>query len=291
MLLIFWRIVFIFFALDVYGQSSFYYPNSFNAYFLNFSQITPAYFPDEGKIELTSGYKSLTGPFRKISSYHFTAARIFKRNENSHLARLQFYNEKEGTYISNPRAYANYGYLVSINDNVKLISGVSLGFAGLYYSAPNTTQSSFNVPDGSLGLSLKTPWIEIGASAYQIFNSSFKPLSSSITLERYYNLYSNVKKEWPSNWFVKAYGLYRILRFVEPDIILSGSIGYTKNIEAGMSVKYNSGISFFGVFSPAIGEDRLKLLINYNSPLFGLVPKYQSNIEIGLAYLIFEKGE
>lgn len=289
MLQILWRILFILFAIDLAAQNSFYYPNSFNAYFLNFSQITPAYFPEEGKVELTSGYKSLTGAFRKISSYNFTAARIFKKNENSHLARLQFYNEKEGSYISSPRAYANYGYQVSLNENLKIVSGVSLGFAGLYYSAPNTTQSSFNVPDGSLGVSLKSDWIEIGASAFQIFNSSFKPLKSTVTLERYYNLHASLKKEWSSDWFVKAYGLYRILPSAEPDIIITGSIGYTRNIEAGMSVKYGNGISLFGVFSPEIGEDRLKILINYNSPLFSLVPKYQSNIEIGLAYLVFDK--
>ncbi|MBC7389618.1 MAG: type IX secretion system membrane protein PorP/SprF [Opitutaceae bacterium] len=291
MLLILGRVILIFLAIGGWAQNSFYYPNSFNAYFLNFSQITPSFIPNEGKMELTSGYKSLTGAFRKISSYHFTAARIFKRNDNAHLFRVQFYNEKEGTYISNPRAYANYGYQLSLNDNFKLISGISLGFAGLYYSAPNTTQSSFNVPDGALGLSIKSAWMEIGASAFQIFNSSFKPLSSTITLERYYNLYANAKKEWPSDWILKCYGLYRILPYTEPDIILSGTIGYTKNIEAGISVRYNSGISLFGVFSPAIGEDRLKLLINYNSPLFGLVPKYQSNIEIGLAYIVLDNGE
>ena len=283
------RIFFIFITCNALAQNSFYYPGSFNAYFLNMSQISPAFFPEEGKVELASGYKSLTGAFRKVSSYNFSAARIFRKNESAHLIRLQFYNEKEGSYISSPRAYASYGYLLPLSDNLSFFSAAALGFAGLYYSAPNTTQSSYNVPDGSIGLGLKSDWYELGGSAMQIFSSELTPIASTVTLSRYYNLYTTVKKDFTSNWFVKAYGLYRIIPTTEPDIILTGAFGYLHNIEAGAAIKYNSGISFYGIFGVGIGEDRLKLLINYNSPVFGLVPKYQSNIEIGLSYLVISK--
>ncbi len=273
--------------MGVFAQSNFYYPNYFTAYYQNMSQITPAHVSEEGKAEFTSGYKSLTGAFRKISSYYFTGARAFrKKNDRVHVTRIQFYNEHEGSYISSPRAYANYAYQIPLGDNLKLFSGLALGLAGLYYSAPTTTQSSFMLPDGSIGLGLKSNWFEIGGSAFQILNETFQPVANMVTMKRYYHVYTSVQKEWPSDWKLKGYALVRTMPEMAQEYFGAVSISYSHHFIFGASMKYGAGVSMFALFGLESNEDRLQLLLNYNSPLFSLIPAYQSNLEIGLAYVL-----
>src|SRR5689334_21670280 len=126
-----------FFLGRAFGQPNFYYPNYFTAYYQNMAQINPGYSPETGKAEFSAGYKAMTGAFRKISSYYFTASRTFRtEKDKAHTLRLQFYNEKEGSYISSPRVYANYAYSMPLSDNVPLYSGLAIGAIGAYYSAP-----------------------------------------------------------------------------------------------------------------------------------------------------------
>jgi len=251
------------------------------------SQITPAYIGEDGRAEFTSGYKSLTGAFRKISSYYVTASRTFRKEKGStHLIRLQFYNEKEGSYISSPRAYANYAYLVPLSEQVSAYTGLAIGVAGAYYSAPTTTQSSFTLPDGSLGVGLKSNWFDVGGSMMQAFNSKYAPVASIVEYKRFYHVYALLKKEWASEWGVKGQILWRHLPSLEDEYYGTASLFYTKNLEFGATMKYNGALSVFTLLGLNANEDRLQLMLNYNSPFFGLVPAYQSNLEIGLMYVV-----
>ncbi len=272
-------------AVPALAQSNFYYPVSFTAYFQNMSQITPAYVPEEGKAEFTSGYKSLTGAFRKISSYYFTACRTFrKENAMAHTLRMQFYNEKEGSYISSPRLYGNYAYSLPLNEHTSLYSGIALGLAGTYYSAPTTTQSSFTLPDGSVGVGIKSNWFDFGGSLMQVFNSSYSPVVSVVKYARYSHLYLVLQKEWASEWGVKGQLLWRHLPHLTEELYGTFSLYYAKRMEFGAILKYQGALSIFTLIGISNHEDRLDILLNYNSPFFGLVPAYQSNLEIGLRY-------
>lgn len=229
----------------------------------------------------------MTGAFRKVSSYYATGSRTFvTKRENAHLLRLQFYNEKEGSYISSPRAYANYAYSVRLGENVSLYSGVAIGAVGVYYSAPTTTQSSYTLPDGSLGLGLKADWFDLGGSMMQAFNSSFSPVSSLSTLHRFYQTYASLKKEWESEWGVKGRGLWRHLPASSDDFWVTASLFYSYHMELGSTFSPYNGLSFFTMIGIGNEEDRLNILLNYNSTLLGTVPTWQSNLEVGLSYVI-----
>lgn len=268
-------------------QSNLYFPTYFTAYFQNLSQITPASVSEERKTEFSCAYKSLTGAFRKISSYNFSAARFFRNEKDRvHVARLQFFNEHEGSYITSPRVYANYAYQIPLNETLNVFAGAAFGTAGVYYSAPTTTQSSFFLPDGSFGLGLKSHWFEIGACAMQLFNGNFTPVANTVTMKRYYHSYASFQKEWPSEWTLKGYFLGRFLPKFSSEYFAALSISYAKQVTLGSSVKYGAGISFFTMLGLDTHEDKLQLLLNYNSPLFSLIPAYQSNLEIGLSYIL-----
>jgi hypothetical protein len=277
----------VFQPLTVCCQQNIYLPTYFTAYYQNLSQITPAHVSDEGKAEFASSYKSLTGAFRKISSYNFSASRTFRNEkERAHVIRAQFFNEHEGSYITNPRVYLNYAYQIPLTETLKAFSGVSFGTAGVYYSAPTTTQSSFFLPDASFGLGLKNHWFEVGTSAMQLFNGSFTPVANPVLMKRYYHAYGSIQKEWPSEWMIKGYALGRFVPSVSSEYFGAFSISYAKQVTLGTSIKYGAGLSFFTMLGIDNKEDKLQLLLNYNSPFFGLIPAYQSNIEIGLAYLL-----
>lgn len=274
-----------FFIGCAFGQSNFYYPNYFSAYYQNMAQINPAYTPEAGRAEFSAGYKSMTGAFRKISSYYFTASRTFRNDrDRAHTIRLQFYNEKEGSYISSPRVYANYAYSLPLSDAATLYSGFAIGVVGAYYSAPTTTQSSYTAPDGSLGLGLKTSWLDIGASMMQAFESTYAPVTSVVTYKRYYHAYAMAKKEWESEWGVKGQVLCRFLPSLTNEFYGTASLFYAQYFEAGASLKLDGGLSIFTLLGMGDEEDKIQLLLNYNSPFWGQVPSWQSNLEVGLMY-------
>lgn len=269
------------------GQSNFYSPSFFTAYFHQFSQITPAYIPKETHAEFLCGYKSMTGAFRKVSSFYGAASKSFENSKGQvHLVRLQFYNEKEGSYISSPRAYANYAFQLPLREELFAYAGVALGAVSVYYSAPTTTQSSYTLPDGSIGLGLKSSWFDVGASSMQLFNASYAPLQSTTTLQRFYHAYGTLQKQWPSEWGVRGRLLWRNLPAWSDEIVGSGSFFYSDRLEFGLNASQFTGLSVFTLLGMASDRDNLKLLLNYNSSFFALVPAWQNSLEVGLTYAI-----
>jgi hypothetical protein len=271
----------------LYSQSNYFYPNFFTAYFQNMAQVNPSHFSDEGKANFNLGYKSMTGAFRKVSSYYFAGSRTFKKKRGTaHLARLQFYNEKEGSYISSPRVYANYAYQIPLREELRLFFGVALGVASVYYSAPNTTQSSYVMPDGSAGIGIRSRVFELGGAMMQMFSSEFVPVANPVILKNYYHVYASAQKDWANDWSAKVRFLWRHLPSLPDEYYGTASISYTEHATLGATMKYGAGLGVFGEFGINTGDDQLKIFINYNAPFFGLIPAYQSNVEIGLGYVV-----
>ncbi|MBY0427570.1 MAG: type IX secretion system membrane protein PorP/SprF [Cytophagales bacterium] len=268
-----------------WSQENVYYPNFFSVYQFHSNQFSPAYMPDEGKAEFSVGYKSLIGPFHEVSSYYFSAARVF-RNENgfAHSARVSFSNDKDGPYISSPRALANYAVMIKINYQTFLYAGLAAGGAGMFYAAPSSTQSSIFAPDGSIGLSFRWKKLILGASSLQIFNSSTNNGPRPLIFHRYYNLFGSVSKEWYPGWKLSGVALFRILPSMYNQGWAGLSVEYKKQVMLGANLALAGTLSVYGGWTAFINDDRLTISVVYNTNVFNVLPTWQNNIELGLSY-------
>jgi hypothetical protein len=88
------------------------------------------------------------------------------------------------------------------------------------------------------------------------------------------------------NWKWKYYALYRLLPSIQNELLLGASIMFREAIGIGAVYRSNGGISVFGEVALDSEKDRLKLIFNYNSSLFQLIPSFQNSIEIGVGYVL-----
>lgn len=272
-----------------YSQTSYnYYPVFFSSFSQSKYLISPSYIPEKEKLELASNYRSLFGAFKKIATYSFSAARIFELSKNKrHAFRLNFYNEKEGSYINSPRFSANYALELPLTSQWKLTTGISIGLAGVYYSVPTIDEKSGMLPDGSLGIGTTYKNWEAHINSSQIFNASQN--YRSLKLSRYYQ--TIVVKKIPINesWQSKTQLVFRFLPESKNDTQLGTGICYKQIFEFGSTYKLNSGLSFYTLYDLCYDNDLIKVYIFYNSSAFKLNPKWQNSIELGFSYRLKDK--
>lgn len=278
-------IVFIGFCGALSAKDNVYFPSFFNSYFFNKYQLTPSYLPIDVKLELSGNYKSLLGELKKISAYSFSAARVLGSDKSQqHALRVSLYNEREGSYISSPRGYVGYAFRQKLNEDAAIFSGINLGFAGIYYSAPTVTQSSTMLPDGAVALGGSWKGLLVDLSMHQAFNSARNILGSPLVLERYYHMHVSYKKDLGLNWQSKSHTLYRLFPSISNEWLVSTSLTYKELFSLGLSYKYQSSLSFFTALDLKNERDHVQLFFNYNSVAFKLAPAWQSGVELGLNY-------
>lgn len=276
-----------FYANKAVSQENTYYPNFFSNTQFHGNQFGPTYIPNEGKAEFSVGYKSLVGAFHNVANYYFSAAKVFRNeDQTAHLARINFTNDKDGPYIASPRILANYAYKIRINSNAFLTAGLSFGVAGITFAAPSSTQSDVYVPDGSIGLSFKWKKLTIGGSSMQILNSSTRQGPNPVIFHRYYQAFGSIEKEWYTGWTLTGNGLFRYLPFQYNQAWAGLSLDYRRQFLIGANIAYAGTLSVFGGWTAFVGEDRMTISFGYNSNVFNVLPTWQNNIELGLNYLI-----
>lgn len=269
----------------LFAEDNVYFPSFFNSYFFNKYQLTPGYMPTEIKLEISGNYRSLAGELKKISAYSFSAARILGSDKvQQHGLRVSFYNEREGSYISSPRGYAGYAFRQKLSNDAAIFSGINLGFAGIYYSAPTVSQSSTMLPDGAVSIGGSWKGLLLDMSMHQIFNSSKNITGSPLVLERYYHLHASYEKDLHLDWQSKSYTLYRFFPSISPEWFIATSLTYKETFSLGLSYKYRSSVSFFTSLDLKNERDHIQLFFNYNSAVFKLAPAWQSGVELGLNY-------
>lgn len=267
------------------AKDNVYFPSFFNSYFFNKYQLSPSYMPKDVRLELSGNYRSLLGELKKISAYSFSAARVFgSDNSQQHALRVSLYNEREGSYISSPRGYLGYAFRQKLNEDATIFSGINLGFAGIYYSAPTISQSSVMLPDGAVALGGSWKGLLVDVSMHQIFNSSKNILGSPLVLERYYHMHASYQKDLGPTWQSNTYTLYRFFPSISPEWLMATSLAYKEAFSLGVSYKYHSSLSFFTALDLKNERDHVQLFFNYNSAAFKLAPAWQSGVELGLNY-------
>jgi hypothetical protein len=264
------------------------YPDLYTLYDANMYLVNTAYIPNDTRTDLSAFYKFQIGAFKEVSTLAFSAAKLYRReNESVHSLRLTVFNEKQGPYISSPRAYVNYGYELRLGEETRLAGGLAMGFAGMNYTGVSTTGDvNMLLPDASSGLIFKYKTLHLGAASQQLLNSKTKPFYSQIELRRHYHVHLSHELDLGLHWKWKYYALYRLLPATANELMVGTFLLYSQAIGLGVVMRSNSGISIYGEMALDSKNDRLKIVFNYNSNFFQLVPAFQNSIELGVGYVL-----
>lgn len=273
-------------ALPGFSQHAAVYPDIFGAYFNNMALISPAYVPEEVKMNLSLSYKTRTGALNKISTLNFAFTRVFNVSKpNNHVLRLYFYNEKDGPYIHKPRAYANYAYKIKLAENTYVSTGIALGFAQTGFTAPSATANGNSIsPDGSLGITFTHKKLNIGFATCQMFNSAVNPVVAPITYKRYFNSYIHYDFRLSPFVMLKSGFLWRALPTMQDDLCLFGMFEYKQLISLGSCYNYSKSLSFVLSANLRVGKESVFLSFVYNTPFFTKLPAWTDSVEMNGAY-------
>lgn len=273
-------------SLPGFGQSTDVYPDLFGAYFNNMALVSPAYIPQEVKMNLSLSYKTRTGALNKISTLNVAFTRVFNVDKpNNHMLRLYFYNEKDGPYIHKPRAYANYAYKIKLRKDTYVSTGVALGFAQTGFTAPSSTANGNSIsPDGSLGITFSYKKLDVGFAACQMFSSVVNPVVAPITYKRYFNSYVNYTFRLSNFVQLKSGFLWRSLPSYQDDVCLFGMLEYKELISFGGCYNYNKSLSFVLSTNLRVGRESVLISLVYNTPFFTKLPAWTDSVEMNGGY-------
>jgi hypothetical protein len=275
--------------MTVLGQNTAIYPDQFGAYFNNMYLVSPAYIPLETKMDINLAYKTGTGALNKISTFNVAFTRVLNYTKpNNHVARVYFYNEKDGPYIHRSRAYANYAYKIKLGEKLFLSSGVAIGFAQTAFTAPSSTGNGNSLaPDAAVGVSMNYKKFEAGVAINQLLNSTINPVAAPIKYGRYINSY--IQNTFTVSPFVniKCGALWRHLPSYTDDISIFGILEYKDIISIGSSYKYNKSLSFIVTTKINIGTERIFLSFIYNAPFFSKLPAWTDSAELNGGYSFY----
>jgi type IX secretion system PorP/SprF family membrane protein len=281
-------IPFVLFSYLLRAQSFTTYPDILSFTLYNEALLNPGYISEEGRSDLFFGQKFQTGALKDVSSSFFSADRTFRKESGGAQAlRLMFFNEKQGPYISKPRGYLNYAYQIPLKENLQLFAGAIMGIAGAYYSVPGSSgNQATTLPDGGIGLGIKSDRFSVGAAALQMFNSAAQPYTATLVLGRYYHMHARYELPLGLDWKVKSQVLWRHLPATEDQVYVLASLAYVDRVQWGGIWRVEKGISFFFALEPRYHEDRLLLTFTYNSALTGNTPAWQNSMEFNVGYRI-----
>ncbi len=268
------------------GQGSPVYPDIFSGYFYHGALANPAYVPDDSKVSLAAYYKFKQGKYGGINSFMAEAEKTASAgNKNLNSFRLFFFNEREGPYISRPRAYFNYALEVNIAQDMSITSGVNIGFASVNFTAPSGS-GNMSLPDGAAGLTLQYRQWTAGISFWQLFNAEGVAISNVLRLQRYEQVNLAYSGFLSPDWKFSSYLLFRHQKNYYNHCFLTLLLGYRELIQAGPVFRYRQGLAFFGVLQVDQDTNRFHLTFTYNSGAFSPAPYWNNSVELGLRYIL-----
>ncbi len=276
----------LFMGLFAFGQITPLYPDVPVTYEMNKAIINPAYIPEVGNYVFAGIYKFEVGE-PNIAVFDANGAVVFNNKNNKQLVRLAFSNEKEGPYIKTPRGNLNYAYQLSISEELKISTGISLGYVSRVYSAPSSTgQGNVTLPDGNLGVTLRYKKMCFGAAVMQFLNSEGSALQSKLKLNSYYHFHASFQQDIDQYWSLKEYMLLRILPEVAQQIIGGVNLVYSEVVEIGAMYYQRRGIAFQLLLAINQTTNPLKISVGYNSSLLAESPLWINSVELGLNYTL-----
>ena len=262
------------------------YPDIYSSYSVNKVVLSPSFIPENGNYGLSGVYKFKPGE-ANIALYDISAMAIKNLdNNNKQLFRLSFYNEKEGPYISSPRAYGNYAYRIGLSKEASLSAGIALGFVSRQFSAPSATGvGNVFMPDANAGVELSYKKFHASVAMYQLFQSEGKAIEATLKLNSYYQLYCEQAFILSDQWELKPQLLLRVLPEVTNQWIGGSECSYKKLIEISSIYTQRRGVAFQAMVNIVNDYFPVTISVLYNSALLSQTPVWLNSTELGVSYL------
>jgi hypothetical protein len=274
----------LFFGTHLQGQNVGSYPDQFSSYFKNISLVNPAYIPKDGISESIIQSKLRRGLYKDITTISATLQKTFNSTgRNWHSGRLIFLNEKEGPYISIPRAYGNYGLRIRIKEEAAILAGISIGAVNPNFSTPTKSVNAI-LMDGSFGIIYQYKTTSLGISSNQFFDN-YSSAASSIVLKRFYSAHFDTRFSLSQSVEISTYLLCNYYTDIPTQANASFAVIFQETISGGLGYKNRQGtFIYFSVTANKDSEHPIKISTLYNSLLFSNQNAMSESVELGLAY-------
>ncbi len=262
------------------------YPDIYSSYSVNRVVLSPSYIPENGNYGVSGVYKFKPGE-ANIALYDISAMAVKNLdNNNKQLFRLSFYNEKEGPYISSPRAYGNYAYRISLSKETSLSAGIAMGFVSRQFSAPSATGvGNVFMPDANAGVEFSYKQFHASAAMYQLFQSEGTAIEAKLKLNSYYQVYCEQGVPLSDQWELKPQVLLRVLPEVTNQWLGGVTIDYKKMIMISSIYTQRRGVAFQAMVKIVNDYFPLTISVLYNSALLSQTPVWLNSTELGVSYL------
>lgn len=264
------------------GQQYSLYPQLNSTFQQQKVWINPAFVSEAGNYNLNFQKHFRTVNRGQAGLYFFDAGTWIRKDSMAHGFRVLVVNEKEGPYISRPRAYFNYAFSRQLTYHWALYSGASFGFFSTFISAATaTSNSNFMLPDGNIGFGIKNKRLDVGFSIMQAFDNEIAELSN-VKLSRYYHYHWSYKQPIASDFIVELSGFYRQFLDLKNQLTTSLEVNYKSQLGMGSLYHTLTGVSFYFNYSGEVNQTNYSLFLTYNSGLTAASRKLSQSMEMGL---------
>lgn len=276
----------IFFFLSTFflvkGQHHSLYPQLNSTFQQQKVWVNPAYVSEVGDYSLNFQTHFRTVNRGQAGLYFFDGGNWIRKDSVAHGFRLLVANEKEGPYISRPRAYVNYALLRPLTRHWSLYSGVSFGFFSTFISAATTTlNNNFMLPDGNIGFGIKNKRLDGGFSIMQAFDNEIAEVRH-LKLRRYYHYHFSYQQPVNNNVVVELSGFYRHFLDLDNQLTTSLEVEYKNQLSMGTLYHTLNGVSFLFNYSDEMYQTRYSLFLTYNSGITAASRKLSQSMEMGV---------
>lgn len=275
----------------IYGQINSFYPDVVRSYKNQEAWINPSSSVDTSRYHVNMVANTTSGSRGNVGLYQLYAGFALKTSEKqSQTMRIFISNEREGPYISKPRAYLSYTLRMRISQKSYLSSGISYGFSSATINASLVTNSNnYFTQDATLGITFSRKYWGLGGSILHALNNRISTSIENARLKRHYHLngYYNIQIDYSKH--LEIAGFYRVFSDLQNQFL--GSLVFYPRDEFGFGTGYYSrrGISFYTYFQHIIHPSNYQLFFTYNSGWMSEVPVISRSFELGLCMLFYKK--
>lgn len=270
------RIIFLICPFIIWGQLQRINPVYLHPGFMEY----PALFSEPSRFLVTTGNRSLLGPFNNIRSY-YVAAQYSPDTLKQNIG-LIVHTEKEGELLRWSRAHAQYSYAIKFNEETYWKFGAGLGFYNMVIEGTNST--------GSLSAWALRSSI---ASAFKYKRHQFSTVFQDIGNPKLYQemRYSSyLQSMLQVNAFanpLRELNFYYFNRFFQQQMQhdLAWKLSLARRLHFGHAVRFSRGNSFYidgDVLDNTFYKFNLQFV--YNTPLFSKISSDFQSVEIRLHF-------
>ncbi len=252
----------------------------------------PAFVNINSKASVDLGNQFYTGLYSKIENHYFLAGLDVVGKDSArtkHIISVKAFNEKEGDFITRPKAYLSYAGHVRLSEDYFLGAGASLGMVGYIYKATNVSGGgSATVPDAELGMSFYGRGLRLGISANQLFNKVMLPKELTFRWRRYFTAYLEKGWEFGENHSFTLFAQQLFISQQKDVRDVGGYLVLNRHIELGIMEYIGEKVTFVaGLRELSWGDNAVHLLFAYSVPHTSASQANNQSFEIVLRYQRF----